>query len=263
MELTERSRIKALIVDDEVLGRNRIREILRKDPEIDLVGECANGREAVEAVLQHSPDLLFLDVQMPEMDGFAVLDALPRERIPLVVFVTAYDQYALRAFEVYALDYILKPFDSERFRRTLQHAKSQVLKQRGSVLNQGLLSLLEELKAKPKARHADRLVIKSGGRVSFLKTAEIDWIESEGNYVRLHVGKETHLLRETLNQMEDRLDPDQFLRIHRSTIVNLDRIKELQPWFHGEYRVLLHDRTQLLLSRKYREKLKNLLGKTL
>jgi two-component system LytT family response regulator len=263
MAVTETYRIKALIVDDEVLGRNRIREILRKDPEIDLVGECANGREAVEAVVEHAPELLFLDVQMPEMDGFAVLEALPPERIPLVVFVTAYDQYALRAFEVYALDYILKPFDIDRFRRTLQHAKSQIHRQRGSVLNQGLLNLLEELKTRPKSKHPDRLVIKSGGRVSFLKTVEIDWIESEGNYVRLHVGKETHLLRETLNQMEERLDPDQFLRIHRSTIVSLDRIKELQPWFHGEYRVLLQDGTQLLLSRKYREKLKDLLGKTL
>jgi two-component system LytT family response regulator len=217
----------------------------------------------VDAVLEHAPGLVFLDVQMPEMDGFAVLEALPRECIPFVIFVTAYDQYALRAFEVDALDYILKPFDIERFRRTLQHAKSQVRKQRGSAFSQGLLRLLEELKARPKSKHAGRLVIKSSGRVSFLKTAEIDWIESEGNYVRLHVGKETHLLRETLNQMEERLDPDQFLRIHRSTIVSLDRIKELQPWFHGEYRVLLQDETQLLLSWKYREKLRDLLGKTL
>jgi two-component system, LytTR family, response regulator len=263
MELTEPSRIKVLIVDDEVLGRTRVREILRKDPEVDLVGECSNGREAVEAVLEHSPDLLFLDVQMPEMDGFAVLEALPRGRIPLVVFVTAYDQYALRAFEVYAVDYILKPFDKERFHRTLQHAKSQILRQRGSVLNQGLLNLLEELKGRPKSKYPDRLVIKTAGRVSFLKTCEIDWIEAEGNYVRLHVGKEAHLLRETLNQMEERLDPDQFLRIHRLTIVSLERIKELQPWFHGEYRVLLQDGTQLLLSRKYREKLRDFLGKAL
>jgi two-component system LytT family response regulator len=261
MELTGGSRIKVLIVDDEILGRNRIREILSKDPDIDLVGECSNGQEAVKAVLEHSPDLLFLDVQMPEMDGFGVLEALPSERIPLVVFVTAYDQYALRAFEVYAVDYILKPFDKERFRRTLKHAKSQILRQRGSVLNQSLLDLLEELKGRPKSKHPDRLVIKTGGRVSFLKTSEIDWIEAEGNYVRLHVGKDTHLLRDTLNQMEERLDPDRFLRIHRSTIVSLDRIKELQPWFHGEYQVLLHDGTQLLLSRKYRENLRDFLGK--
>ncbi|MCI0417982.1 MAG: LytTR family DNA-binding domain-containing protein [Acidobacteria bacterium] len=261
MEVTEPFPIKALIVDDEVLARNRLREILKKDAEIALVGECSSGEEAVQAILESAPDLLFLDVQMPEMDGFAVLEALPPERLPVVIFVTAYDQYALRAFEVYALDYILKPFDAERFRRTMRRAKTQIRQVRGSVLNEGLLSLLTELKEKPKPKHPERLVIKTGGRVSFLKTAEIDWIESEGNYVRLHVGKETHLLRETLNQMEERLDPDQFLRIHRSTIVNLDRIKELQPWFHGEYRVLLQDGTQLLLSRKYREKLRDLLGK--
>jgi len=261
MEVAGSSLIKALIVDDEVLARTRIREILNKDPEIQLVGECANGREAVDAILAHTPHLLFLDVQMPEMDGFAVLEALPPERLSTVIFVTAFDQYALRAFEVHALDYILKPFDAERFNRTLQHAKSQIRQARGSLLNQGLLDLLAELKERPKARVFDRLVIKTAGRVSFLKIAEIDWIESEGNYVRLHVGKETHLLRETLNQMEERLDPNQFLRIHRSTIVNLDRIKELQPWFHGEYRVLLQDSTQLLLSRKYREKLRDLLGK--
>jgi len=261
MEVTESSLIKALIVDDEVLARSRIREILKKDPEIQLVGECANGQEALDAILEQAPHLLFLDVQMPQMDGFALLEALPPERLPTVIFVTAFDQYALRAFEVYALDYLLKPFEVERFHRTLQHAKTQIRQVRGSVLNQGLLDLLAELKEKPKAKLPERLVIKSGGRVSFLKIAEIDWIESEGNYVRLHVGKETHLLRETLNQMEERLDSDQFLRIHRSTIVNLDRIKELQPWFHGEYRVLLQDSTQLLLSRKYREKLRDLLGK--
>jgi len=261
MEVADSSLIKALIVDDEVLARNRIREILKKDPEIQLVGECANGQEAVDAILGQAPHLLFLDVQMPEMDGFALLAALPPERLPTVIFVTAFDQYALRAFEVYALDYILKPFDAERFNRTLQHAKFQIRQVRGSVLNQGLLDLLTELKEKPRAKLPDRLVIKTAGRVSFLKIAEIDWIESEGNYVRLHVGKETHLLRETLNQMEERLDSDQFLRIHRSTIVSLDRIKELQPWFHGEYRVLLQDGTQLLLSRKYREKLRDLLGK--
>ena len=263
MELAEDQSIKALIVDDEILGRNRIREILRKDSDIQLVGECANGRDAVDAVLKFSPELLFLDVQMPEMDGFAVLEAIPPERMPMVVFVTAYDQYALQAFEVYALDYILKPFDAGRFQRTLQHAKSQIRKSRGNMLNEGLRNLLEELKTFPKTKYPERLVIKSAGRVSFLKTSEIDWIESEGNYVRLHVGKETHLLRETLNQMEERLDPDQFLRIHRSTIVSLDRIKELQPWFHGEYRVLLKEGTQLLLSRKYREKLRDLLGRTI
>ncbi len=263
MALKSGSQITAVIVDDEVLARDRIRKILRTDSELEVVAECANGAEAVQAVLEHQPDLIFLDVQMPEMDGFQVLQELPSERIPLVIFVTAFDQYALRAFEVYALDYILKPFDAERFRKALLHAKSQIRNLRGSAINEGLLHLLAELREKPRTKYADRLIIKSGGRVSFLKTVEIDWIESEGNYVRLHVGKETHLLRETLNQMEERLDPDRFLRIHRSAIVCLDRIKELQPWFHGEYRILLHDGTELLLSRKYRENLKEVLGKSL
>jgi len=261
MEVADAAIVKALVVDDEVLARNRICDILKSDPEIQLVGQCSNGRQAVDAILEQAPHLLSLDVQMPEMDGFEVLAALPPNRLPTVVFVTAFDQYALRAFEVYALDYLLKPFDAERFNRTLQHAKAQIRQARGSALNQGLLDLLSELKEKPKAKLPDRLVIKTGGRVSFLKIAEVDWIESEGNYVRFHAGKETHLLRETLSQMEERLDSNQFLRIHRSTIVNLDRIKELQPWFHGEYRVLLQDGTQLLLSRKYREKLRHLLGK--
>jgi two-component system, LytTR family, response regulator len=260
MEVSELSRIKAVIVDDEVLGRERIRGFLKRDSEVEIVGECANGREAVATVREKHPDLLFLDVQMPEMDGFGVLQSIATVQMPFVIFVTAYDQYALRAFEVHALGYLLKPFDIDRFRKTLEHAKLQIAQRRGSSLNQGILNLLEELK---KPKHLERLVIKSGGRISFVKASEIDWIEAEGNYVRLHSGKESYLLRETLSQMEERLDSQHFVRIHRSTIVNLNSVKELRSYFHGEYQVLLHDRTELLLSRKYREKLRDCMGKAL
>ncbi|MFN8007831.1 MAG: LytTR family DNA-binding domain-containing protein [Terriglobia bacterium] len=260
MEANPLARIKTVIVDDEILGRERIRAFLKKDSQVDIVGECANGREAVAVVRNKAPDLLFLDIQMPEMDGFGVLKSLVAEPMPVVIFVTAYDQYALRAFEVHALGYLLKPFDADRFRKTLEHAKEQIAHRRGSSLNQGILDLLKEMK-KPKP--ADRLVVKRAGRISFLKISEIDWIEAEGNYVKLHSGKESFLVRETLNQMEERLDSENFLRIHRSTIVNINCVKELRSWFHGDYQVVLHDKTELLLSRKYRERLRDFIGKSI
>src|SRR5262249_20661314 len=206
------------------------------------------------------PDLLFLDVQMPELDGFGVLEAVGAEHAPVIIFVTAYDQYALRAFEVHALDYLLKPFDRERFEKALQRAKRQIARERGGAVNQELFALLADLKARPKS--LERLVIKSGGRVFFLRADEIDWVESAANYVKLHVGRESHLLRETINGLASKLDPDKFLRIHRSIIINLERVKELQPWFHGDYVVILQDDTQLTSSRNYREQLRKLLGKS-
>jgi len=251
--------IKALIVDDEVLARERIRELIQEDSEVELLGECSNGQDAVRVIRETAPDLLFLDVQMPRMDGFAVLRGLAQERLPRVIFVTAYDRYALRAFEVYALDYLLKPFDKERFCKALHHAKIEIERDRHSDRHQGLLGLLDELRKG--SSYLQRLVVKSDGRVYFLKAEEIDWVEAQGNYVQLHSGRESHLIRETLSSLESQLNPRQFLRIHRSTIVNMDRIKELQPWFRGEFHVLLRDGTQLLLSRKYREKLSEVIGK--
>jgi two-component system LytT family response regulator len=180
--------------------------------------------------------------------------------MPAIIFVTAYDQYALRAFDVHALDYLLKPFDRERFQKALQRGRQQIQQATNGDLNQRLLALLEDLRTERK--WLERLVIKSGGRVFFLKVNEIDWIEAAGNYVRLHVERESHLLRETIKNLENQLDPNKFLRISRSTIVRIDRIKELQPWFHGEYAILLHDGTQLTSSRGYREKLDALLGKS-
>lgn len=255
------AKLKVVIVDDEPLAREKIRELLRNDAEIELIAECSGGHKAVAAIQKTPPDLLFLDIQMPEMDGFGVIKALSAQQVqmPYIVFVTAYDQYAVRAFEVYALDYLLKPFDRERFQKALERAKSQIRRDRSDTLSQGILSLIEELKEGP--RHLERLVIKNSGRVQLLKTQEIDWIEAEGNYVRVHAGKEAHLLRETISTLETQLNPKKFMRIHRSTIVNLDRIRELQPWFHGEYRIILRDGTQLMLSRSYREKLNEVLGK--
>lgn len=250
--------IRVLLVDDESLAREMLREMLQDDPQVTIVGESCNGREALEAVRSHTPDLIFLDVQMPELGGFEVLEALGRE-IPRVIFVTAYDQYAVRAFEVHALDYLLKPFDQERFDISWQRARAQILRDRNGGTDQRILALLEEMKAGNK--YLERLVIKASGRIYFLETADIDWIEAEGNYVSVHCAKKSHLLRETISSLEAQLDPKKFLRIHRSSIVRIDRIQELQPWFHGEYRIILQNGTQLTLSRNYRDKLQEALGK--
>jgi two-component system, LytTR family, response regulator len=253
-------KLSVLIVDDEPLARAKLVDLLATEPDIEIMGECADGLSAVAALERQPPDLLLLDVQMPELDGFGVLEAVALERLPAVIFTTAYDQYALRAFEVHALDYLLKPFDRERFSKALQRARQHIERMRAGTVNQQLAALLADLKAKPKT--VERLVIKAGGRVFFLRVDEIDWIEAAANYVRLHVGKEEHLLRETINGLAEKLDPEKFLRIHRSTIVNLERIKEMQPWFHGDYVVILQDGTQLNSSRGYREELHRLLGKT-
>lgn len=251
--------IRVLLVDDEPLARDMLREMLQIDPLVSIVAEAVNGREALEAIRTHSPELIFLDVQMPDCGGFELLEGLGKEEMPYVIFVTAYDQYAVRAFEVHALDYLLKPFDRERFEASWTRARTQILRDRNGGTNQRILALLEDLKAGNK--YLERLVIKASGRIYFLETSEIDWIEAEGNYVSVHSGKKSHLLRETISSLEDQLDPKKFVRIHRSSIVRIDRIKELKPWFHGEYRIILQDGTQLTLSRNYREKLQEALGK--
>jgi len=257
--MTESPLIRVLMVDDEPLARDMLCEMLQSDRDVEIVGECSNGREALEAIRIHSPDLLFLDVQMPEVGGFELLEALGTGAIPHVIFVTAYDNYAVRAFEVHALDYLLKPFDRERFEISWQRAKTQIKREKNGGMDQRILALLEDLKAGSK--YLERIVIKSGGRIYFLETNEIDWIEAEGNYVSVHSGKKAHLLRETISSLETQLDPKKFLRIHRSSIVRIDRIQELQPWFHGEFRVILQNGTQLTLSRNYRERLQEALGK--
>lgn len=284
--------IRTLIVDDEPAARAGMRQLLAADPEIVVAGECASGEEAVEAIRDGAPDLVFLDVQMPELDGFDVLRAVGVAAAPAVVFVTAYDQYALRAFDVHAIDYLLKPFTDDRFREALGRAKQQVRQGHLGELSERLAVLLEQLgdaQATPRANgpapaapapptlsaspagrapaleptYLERLVVKSAGKVTLLRVAEIEWIDAEGDYVRIHVGKAWHLLRETMKNLEARLDPTRFVRIHRSTIVNLERVKELQPFFRGEYVVVLNGGTTLKLSRGYRDTLEARLGRAI
>ena len=254
-------KIRTLIVDDEPIARERLRALLVAEAAVEIVGECRDGNEAVAAIRRERPDLVFLDVQIPELDGFGVVKALESERLPAVVFVTAYDQYALQAFEVHAVDYLLKPFDEERFRLALGRARKTVEAQLGDGVNDRLLALLKDLKPEP--QFLERFVVRSSGRLFFLRTDEIDWVESSGNYVCLHAGKESHLVRETMSALESRLDPTQFIRIHRTAIVRIDQIKELYPLFHGEYEVALRDGTRLTFSRSYRDRLQSLLGKEL
>jgi two-component system LytT family response regulator len=245
-------KIKTLIVDDEPLARDRVKRLLRDEPDIAVVGECGNGAEAVAAIRYEKPDLVFLDIQMPEKNGFEVIKALDEKSVPTFIFVTAYDQYALQAFEVHALDYLLKPFNRERLHRALTRARDHIESKTRGDLDERLASLIADLRTEKK--YLERLVVKSVGRVFFLKTDEIDWIEASGNYLKLHVGREAHLIRETMNGIEAKLNPDKFLRIHRSTVVNIDRIKELHPMFSGDYDVILQNGTELTLSRNYRER---------
>ena len=255
-------KIRTLIVDDEPLARERIRALLAEQADIEVVGEARDGEEAVQAILAHAPDLVFLDIQMPRMDGFEVIRTVGADNMPLIVFVTAYDQHALKAFDVRALDYLLKPFDRDRFAESIGRVRDAIEHSGSDEIGRRLLEIVRELKPGAPPR-SDRLVIKSAGRLFFLRIAEIDWVEAAGNYVKLHVGTEEHLLRETMNGIEQKLDPDTFFRIHRSRIVNMERIKELQPWFNGEYVVILHNGTKLTLSRGYREKLQERLGRPL
>jgi two-component system LytT family response regulator len=253
-------KIKTIIVDDEPLARRNLRLLLEKDPQIEIVDECGNGLEAVKAIKSLSPDLIFLDIQMPEIDGFDVLERVGAEHIQAIIFVTAFDQYALKAFEVHALDYLLKPFDDARFTSALALAKVQIEKREIDKLSKRLLALLEDRESqrglsKSQKTYLTRLMIKLANRVILLKVDEVDWIEADGNYAKLHVGRKAHLLREKMQDLEAQLDPKQFVRIHRSIIVNLERIKELHPHFNGDYIVVLEDGRQLKLSRSRRENL--------
>jgi len=249
-------KIRTLIVDDESLARDRLRQLLAKETDIELVGECADGREAVAAIQKSSPDLVFLDIQMPELDGFSVLAELDEHALPVIVFVTAYDKFALRAFEVHAVDYLLKPFDRERFQKALQRAVELVKHREDSALAQKQAALLAELK--PAVKSPERLAVKSGGLILWVNLAEVDWIGSADNYAELHVGSKSHLLRETMSALEARLAPEVFVRISRSAIVNVRRIKELKRLFYGGCEITLEGGTKLTLSRRYRHKLQQL-----
>ena len=257
--------LRVLVVDDEPLARSGLAALARRDPELEIVGECGDGLAAVDAIQRLAPDLVLLDVQMPELNGFEVLQQLPPARLPAVVFVTAYDQFAVKAFEVHALDYLVKPFDDDRFADAMRRVKSALRGPDLDRLSRRLLALLGQLPpgAGTTDRYLSRLVIRTGGRVLFVRTPEIDWIEAADYCVKLHVQGKTHLLRESMSALEHRLDPAHFFRVHRSAIVNLERITELQPLFKGEQIVLLQDGTRLKLSKSRRADLEARLGQSI
>jgi two-component system, LytTR family, response regulator len=268
--------IRVLIVDDEPIARRRVRRLLRLESDVEVLDEVGSGSEAIEAIRSQHPDLVLLDVQMPDVDGFGVVEALGVDHMPATIFVTAYNEYAVRAFDVHAIDYLLKPYDPDRFRAAFQRARSHLEQVSSAEQGRKIKALLEQvlgeervaaLADRPGNGHApapvartrtlDRLMVKHDGRVFFVKVSEVDWFEAAGNYVRVHTGKVSHLIRETMHHVESQLDPSMFVRIHRAVIVNLDRIKELQPWFAGDYIVILRDGRQLKLSRTYREHLQS------
>lgn len=250
---------QVLIADDEPLARRSIRKFLKPFPEFEVAVECADGEATVAAIRTHRPDVVFLDIQMPEMDGFEVIRAIGVDNMPLTVFVTAYDRYALQAFDAQALDYLLKPFAEQRFRATLVRARRNLDLGAARVSNAQLAQLLEKIGQHK--QYLERIPVPHKGRFLFIKTRELDWIASEGNYLRLHCNGMSHLLRGNMNDMEVKLDPVRFMRIHRSTIVNLDRVKEVQPWFKGSHLVVMANGQQLRLSRYQKEKLRALLGR--
>jgi two-component system LytT family response regulator len=265
------NKIRTVVVEDEPVSRDRLLALLGEEQDIEVVGACADGREAATAIAATSPDLVFLDIQLPEMDGISLARAFGRERRPAVVFVTAHDAYALPAFEIHALDYLLKPFSAQRFRAALTYAREHLAQRRATSLGQQILDMVPGIQpALPPLAPAgasasgdrpapgagpslERLVIKSSGRIYFVRIADIDWCEAAGNYIRVHVGTQPHLIRETMNRLEAQLDTKQFVRIHRSTIVNVDRIQELRSTYNGEQLLVLRDGTRLTMSRGYRD----------
>lgn len=280
------NKIRTLVIDDEPAARRGVTMLLERDPDIVVVGEAVSGKDAVRKILAERPDLVFLDVQMPELNGFKVIEAVAAQHMPAVIFVTAYDQHALQAFEVNAVDYLLKPFEDDRFWAAVRRAKAEIVRRQTDALSSKLSHLLSYLQtngapgkdgsAAPAPAPApaapapaadaitrERILLKSGGEIYFLKAEEIDWIEAEGDYMKFHAGGRVHLLRETMGNLEERLDAKRFIRIHRSTIVNIDRVKKLSPSFAGEYAVILHDGTKLRLSRGYHERLQELMRNAL
>jgi two-component system LytT family response regulator len=251
-------RLTVLIVDDEPLAREGLRMLLADDPEIATVQEAKNGREAVQRVREGQPDLVFLDVQMPEMDGFSVAHEIGPDQMPAVVFVTAHDQYAIRAFEINAIDYLLKPVTVERFVQSLARAKARLRTSEPHEESRQILSLLETI-ASP-TRYLKRMAVQTAGKTSFIGVEDVDWIRAAENYVELHVAQASHLLHVTMNTLEKSLDPETFVRIHRSLIVNLRRVKEIQPASHGDYVLLLHSGVRLQSGRTYHEKIRALMA---
>jgi len=247
-------KIRTLIVDDEPLAREWVRNGLQEEPDVEIIGECGDGFDAVQAITEMKPQLVLLDVQMPGLDGFGVLASLEGPELPAVIFVTAFDRYALKAFEAHAVDYLMKPFSSERLHAAVERARAEVDRSSSRELKAALHSLLEDIQRE--RAFPEWLLIKRDDRSVFLKVSDIDWIESSRNNVRLHVGKDIYLYHETTSGIEGKLDPRKFFRIHRSTIVNIEKIREMHPWFNGDYAVTLKDGTKLTLSSTYRDRLK-------
>lgn len=254
--------LRVVVADDEPMGRQRLVRLLQSEQDTDVVAACADGEEAVEAIREHAPDLVLLDIQMPRLDGFEVVAALGQAQQPAVIFVTAHDQYAVKAFEIHAFDYLLKPVDQDRLREAMGWALSGSRGAPQGSSTRRVLTLLEELNARDRARGRDRLVVRTPERAIFLRTETINWIEAAGKFVHLHVGRTAHALRESMADLEQQLDPARFLRISRSVIVNLDRIQEVQPWFQGDYVLILTDGTRLTSTRGYRENMRRLLGRS-
>lgn len=252
-------KIRIVIAGDKPSFREKTRRMLLQESEVEIVGECENGFETISCVERQSPDLIFLEIQMPDFDGFEVLGKIKTEKPPLIVFVSDSENFAAKAFEVCALDYLVKPFDKKRLQNALQKARARIENQRAGFLDAHLKNLLEKLVNENK--YQNKIMLKTAKGVFFINTNEVDWIEAAGNYVKLHVKDSGHLLRETMNKIESKLNPDKFLRIHRSRLVNIDRIKELQPLFNGDYIVILDDGTELNLSRNYHDRLQRLFEK--
>jgi two-component system, LytTR family, response regulator len=249
--------IRALIVDDEPLARQSIRRFLKSHPDIQALFECVDGESAVTAIQSNKPDLVFLDVQMPELDGFSVINRIGVDKMPATIFVTAYDQYAVAAFDANALDYLLKPFGKVRFDRALNRARQRIAGNADHEMMQRFMRSMESVAGQK--NYVDRLPVIDNGRITFVKTRDIQWIESAGNYARLHAASRHHDIRETLTNLESKLSPSEFVRIHRSTIVNLRHVKEIHPWFHGYHLVLLESGQELRLSR-YQQQVAERLG---
>jgi two-component system LytT family response regulator len=256
----ESARIRALIVDDESLARRRLEALLADEPDVEIIGEAANGTSAVEAIAEKRPDLVFLDVQMPGLDGFGVLREIEPDERPYVVFVTAHDEHAIRAFEVQAVDYLLKPVAEARLREAVKRVVARVRGGSHAELAREMAALLERVAPGPAPRTSvARIPIKRDGRVNFVRIEDVDWVEADGDLVRVHAGKETHVVRETMNEMATKLPADRFARVHRSIIVNVERVREVQPWFKGDYVLVLHDGTKLRSGRTYRQTVQSLI----
>ncbi len=260
--MTTQKMIKAIIVDDEPLARDVIKTLLEDHDGIEIVVECSNGKLAVDSIIQHQPDIVFLDVEMPDMNGFEVIQTLNANEMPLIIFTTAYDQYAIPAFEANALDYLLKPFDRERFNDSLDRAKKRLSLMGKGEFSATIASLLDDyetLKSKGSARYVDKVTVRQKNKIRLIKTEHIRWIEASGDYVCIHSLNDKYLLNDSMNQMAEKLDPKRFMRIHRSTIVNIDEILEIEPYFNGEYFIHLKDKTKLKSSRSYKEAISGLI----